>query len=196
MFFIGVISGLIALFYPQEPLAKVDQLADQLDIVRFYFHHWMLLTVPLLSVLFGHHKLSYKRILSAPTGLLLVMLFIMLNQIFQSELGFIPLRDRQEFFDIGYKNSSYIWGPGTNDAIGDFLALFCPRIFKTVPVGEYAGQVKYWPWFWLIVPVYILVPILSFLLSLIFDGKTFVRDMKSSYIRLRDAMDNHRSNKT
>lgn len=196
MFYIGVISGLIALFYPQEPLAKVDQLADQLDIVRFYFHHWMLLTVPLLSVLFGHHKLSYKRILSAPTGLLLVMLFIMLNQIFQSELGFIPLRDRQEFFDIGYKNSSYIWGPGTNDAIGDFLALFCPRIFKTVPVGEYAGQVKYWPWFWLIVPVYILVPILSFLLSLIFDGRTFVRDMKSSYIRLRDAMDDHRSNKT
>ena len=196
MFYIGVISGLIALFYPQEPLAKVDQLADQLDIVRFYFHHWMLLTVPLLSVLFGHHKLSYKRILSAPTGLLLVMLFIMLNQIFQSELGFIPLRDRQEFFDIGYKNSSYIWGPGINDAIGDFLALFCPRIFKTVPVGEYAGQVKYWPWFWLIVPVYILVPILSFLISLIFDGKTFVRDMKSSYIRLRDAMDDHRSNKT
>ena len=196
MFYIGVISGLIALFYPQEPLAKVDQLADQLDIVRFYFHHWMLLTVPLLSVLFGHHKLSYKRILSAPTGLLLVMLFIMLNQIFQSELGFIPLRDRQEFFDIGYKNSSYIWGPGINDAIGDFLALFCPRIFKSVPVGEYAGQVKYWPWFWLIVPVYILVPILSFLISLIFDGKTFVRDMKSSYIRLRDAMDDHRSNKT
>ena len=179
MFYIGVISGLIALFYPQEPIAKVDQLAEQLDIVRFYYHHWMVLAVPLLMVLFGHHKLSYKRLLSAPTGLLLLMLFIMLNQIFQSELGFIPLRDRGDFFGIGYKNTSYIWGPGTNDAIGDFLALFTPKIFKTVPVGEFAGQVKYWPWFWLITPVYLLVTPLSFLLSMVFDSKTLVADLKA-----------------
>ena len=178
MFYIGVISGLIALFYPQEPIAKVDQLAEQLDIVRFYYHHWMVLAVPLLMVLFGHHKLSYRRLLSAPTGLLLLMLFIMLNQIFQSELGYIPLRDRGDFFGIGYKNTSYIWGPGTNDAIGDFLALFTPKIFKTVPVGEFAGQVKYWPWFWLITPVYLLVTPLSFLLSLIFDHKALAADLK------------------
>lgn len=179
MFYIGVISGLIALFYPQEPIAKVDQLAEQLDIVRFYYHHWMVLAVPLLMVLFGFHKLSYKRLLSAPTGLLLLMLFIMLNQIFQSELGFIPLRNRENFFGIDYKNTSYIWGPGTNDAIGDFLAIFTPKIFKTVPVGEFAGQVKYWPWFWLITPVYLLVTPLSFLLSMVFDHKALAADIKS-----------------
>lgn len=178
MFYIGVISGLIALFYPQEPIAKTDQLAEQLDIVRFYYHHWMVLAVPLLMVLLGHHKLSYKRILTAPTGLLLLMLFIMLNQIFQSEMGFIPLRNREDFFGIGYKNTSYIWGPGTNDAIGDFLALFTPEIFKTVPVGEFAGQVKYWPWFWLIVPVYLLVTPLSFGLSMIFDHKSLGADVR------------------
>ena len=178
MFYIGVISGLIALFYPQEPIAKVDQLAEQLDIVRFYYHHWMVLAVPLLMVLLGHHKLSYRRLLSAPTGLLLLMLFIMLNQIFQSELGFIPLRNQEEFFGIGYKNTSYIWGPGNNDAIGEFLAMFTPKIFKTVPVGEYAGQLKYWPWFWLITPVYLLVTPLSFLLSLVFDGKTLLTDLR------------------
>ena len=178
MFYIGVLSGLIALFYPQEPIAKADQLAEQLDIVRFYYHHWMVLAVPLLMVLFGHHKLSYKRILSAPTGLLLLMLFIMLNQIFQSELGFIPLRDRNNFFGIDYKNTSYIWGPGTNDAIGEFLALFTPDIFRTVPVGEYAGQIKYWPWFWLIVPVYLLVTPLSVLIALVFDHKSLAADIK------------------
>ena len=178
MFYIGVISGLIALFYPQEPIAKVDQAAEQLDIIRFYYHHWMVLAVPLLMVLLGHHKLSYKRLLSAPTGLLLLMLFIMLNQIFQSELGFIPLRDRENFFGIDYKNTSYIWGPGTNDAIGDFLALFTPEIFKTVPVGEFAGQVKYWPWFWLIVPVYLLVTPLSFGLAVIFDHKSLAADVR------------------
>lgn len=178
MFYIGMLSGLIALFYPQEPLAKGDQAGEQLDIIRFYYHHWMVMAVPLLMVLFGHHKLSYKRLLSAPTGLLLLMLFIMLNQIFQSELGFIPLRDRGNFFGIDYKNTSYIWGPGTDDAIGDFLALFTPEFFKTVPVGEFVGQVKYWPWFWLIVPVYLLVTPLSFLISMIFDHKAFSADIK------------------
>lgn len=177
MFYIGVISGLIALFYPQEPMAKVDQLAEQLDIVRFYYHHWMVLAVPLLMVMFGHHKLSYHRVLSAPTGLLLLMLFIMLNQVFQSELGFIPLRDRGNFFGIDYKNTSYIWGPGTNDAIGNFLAKFTPELFRTVPVGEFAGQIKYWPWFWLMVPVYVLVTPLSVLLALVFDHKALSADL-------------------
>lgn len=178
MCYIGIISGLIALFYPQEPMAKVDQYGEQLDIIRFYFHHWMVMAVPLLMVLLGLHKLSYRRILSAPTGLLLLMLFIMLNQIFQSELGFVPLRDRGDFFGIGYKNTSYIWGPGTNDAIGEFFALFTPKIFKTVPVGEFAGQVKYWPWFWMIVPVYVIVTPLTFLVALIFDHKALTEDFK------------------
>ena len=178
MFYIGMLSGLIALFYPQEPLAKGDQAGERLDIIRFYYHHWMVMAVPLLMVLFGHHKLSYKRLLSAPTGLLLLMLFIMLNQIFQSELGFIPLRDRGNFFGIDYKNTSYIWGPGTDDAIGNILSLFTPEFFRTVPVGEFAGQVKYWPWFWLIVPVYLLVTPLSFLISMIFDHKAFSADIK------------------
>ena len=183
MFYIGVLSGLIALFYPQEPIAKVDQSAEQIDIIRFYYHHWMVMAVPLLMVLLGHHKLSYRRLLSAPTGLLLLMLFIMLNQIFQSELGYIPLRDRGDFFGIGYKNTSYIWGPGENDAIGSFLALFTPPIFKTVPVGEFAGQIKYWPWFWLIVPVYLIVTPLSFLLSLPFDHKALAADVRKLKIR-------------
>ena len=128
MYYIGMISGLIALFYPQEPMAKLDQLAEFWDIVRFYFHHWMLLAVPLLMLLWGHHKLSWKRILVAPVGLLLLMLFIILNQVFQSELGFIPLRS-DDIFAIGYKNTSYIWGPGANDAIGSFLALSWFQVF-------------------------------------------------------------------
>ena len=183
MFHIGVLSGLIALFYPQEPIAKVDQAAEQIDIIRFYFHHWMVLAVPLLMVLLGLHKPSYKRVLSAPVGILLLMLFIMLNQIFQSELGFIPLRDRGNFFGIDYKNTSYIWGPGENDAIGNFFALFTPKLFKTVPVGEYAGQIKYWPWFWMIVPVFALVTPLSFGLSMIFDAKSLKADLRKLFSR-------------
>lgn len=182
MFYIGVLSGLIALFYPQEPMAKVDQSAEFWDIVRFYFHHWMLLAVPLMLVLLGHHKLSYRRIMVAPVGMLLLMLFIMLNQIFQSELGYIPLRS-DDMFHINYKNTSYIWGPGANDAIGNFFAMLCPDFFKTIPVGQYAGQVKYWPWFWMIFPCFILLTPLSFGLSMIFDHKGFASDLRRFFAK-------------
>lgn len=177
MFYIGVISGFIALFYPQEPMAKVDQLAEQLDILRFYYHHWMVMAVPLLMVLLGHHKLSYKRVLWVPAGLLLLMLFIILNQVFQWELGFFELWNADSFTAIHFKNTSYIWGPGENDAIGQFFALFTPKLFTTVPVGQFAGQAKYWPWFWMIVPCYVLVTPLSFLLSMIFDAKSLKADV-------------------
>ena len=185
MFYIGVLSGVLALVYPQEPLAKSNQMGEFWDIVRFYYHHWMLLAVPLLMVLFKQHTLSYKRILSAPIGLLLLMLFIMLNQIFQSELGYIPLRGT-DIFDTHYKNSSYIWGPGTDDAIGNFLALFCPKFFTKIPVGEFAGQVKYWPWFWMIFPVFILVTPLAFGVSMIFDHKAFAQDMQALKAQARE----------
>lgn len=197
MFYIGVISGLLAIFYPQEPMAKANQLAETIDIIRFYYHHWMLFAVPFLLVILGHHKLSYKRVFATPTtGLLIVMLFIMLNQIFQSELGFIPLRNQGEFFEIGYKNSSYIWGPGNDDAIGNFLSIFTPKFFKTVPVGEFAGQEKYWPWFWLIVPIYLLVPVLSFLFAMIFDHKNFKNDMKTLGLKIKSLSKHKNTNDT
>ncbi len=193
MFYIGVISGLIVLFYPQEPIAKIEglaTLAEQKEVImseiwnvlRFYYHHWMLMAVPLLMVLLKKHKLSYKRVWVAPVGLLLLMLFIILNQIFQSELGIIPLRN-SNFADINYKNTSYIWG--ADDSIGNFLAKFCPKFFKTMKVPvldggavtEYITVEKYWPWFWLIFPVFIIVTPLSFGICMIFDHKKFGKDV-------------------
>ena len=96
----------------------------------------------------------------------------------------VPLRN--ENIIPNYKNSSYIWGPlnsdGSMDPIGGFLATFTPDFFKTLPVAwtgsEYpVGTVKYWPWFWLIVPVYVLVIPMSLLICLIWDHKNFKEDM-------------------
>ena len=195
MFYIGALSGLIAIFYPQEPLAKSNQLGEFWDIVRFYYHHWMLLMVPLLMILFKHHELSYKRVLSAPIGLLLLMLFIILNQVFQSELGFIPLRD-DNMFDVNFKNTSYIWGPDLPDAIGTFFSWFCPDFFKTIPVGPYAGQEKYWPWFWMIFPCFILVTPLAFGLCMIFDHKNFAKDVKWLFSKIRTIVKNLKDGKS
>ena len=183
MFYIGVISGFLALVYPVEPIEKVDKIGETLDTIRFYYHHWMLLAVPLLMVLLKVHTISYKRIFCAPTGLLALMLFIIVNQVLQSELGFIPLRN-SDMFNINWRNNSFIWGP--DDGIGKLFTPFCPDFFKTIPVGEFAGQEKYWPWFWLIFPIFVLVSPIAFGLSMIFDHKNFANDVKAFYKCMRN----------
>ncbi len=175
MFYIGLISGIISILYPMEPMLKVEQSAEWLDIIRFYIHHNILWQVPLLMVLLKLHKLDYRRTIFVPMFFLGVMLFIMINQILQSELGFIGMRG-DNIFDIPYKNSSLIWGPEGN-AFEIILTALCPPLFKTIPFGEYAGQEKYWPWFWLIVPAFVYITPLCLLISLIFDYKHFKNDL-------------------
>ena len=119
------------------------------------------------------------------------MLFIILNQFFQAELGYIPIRGATgfdhvlhsdywlAFNDVNWKNSSYIYSPNLPDPIGKIFAIFCPDFFKTIPVGPFAGQTKYWPWFWMIVPAFVFITPLAFGLSMIFDHKNFVKAVKS-----------------
>lgn len=187
MFYLGMLGGLIAVFVPLEPIAKVNQAAEWIDIIRFYFHHTILYAVPLLMVLFKLHTLSYKRVFWCPVYLLVVMLFIMLNQVFQSELGFIPLRGN-DIINVNYKNSSLIWGPGNESFAVVFTAL-CPKIFKTIPCGEYAGQTKYWPWFWLIVPAFVYLIPICFAICMIFDYKNFRSDFAIVKSKINDYID-------
>ena len=178
MFYIGVISGIIAIFYPIDPIQKVDQSAEWIDVLRLYLHHNLLWYSPLLMVLLKIHTLDYKRVWSTPFIFLGVMLFIMLNQIFQSELGFIGLRG-DNIHEIPYINNSLIWGPDGN--ISKLIEWACPDIFKTIPVGEHAGEIKYWPWFWLIVPCFVIVTPVCFGVSMIFDHEHFKVDIESLF---------------
>ena len=177
MFYIGVLSGVLAILYPVEPIQKANPSAEWLDVLRFYYHHAMLCIVPLLMVLLKLHKLNYKRVLFVPLYFTFVMMFIIINQILQSELGFVAQRS-EDFININYKNTSFIWGPG-NDSLATVFSILCPKVFKTVPVGDYAGETKYWPLIWLLIPMFIYVVPLSFGISMIFDHKNFVLDVKN-----------------
>lgn len=180
MFYMGVISGLLSILCPIEVLQNSNQAAQWIDIIRFYIHHNIIWSVPLFMVIFKLHTLSYKRLLYFPAFFMGVCLFIMINQVLQSELGFIALRGN-DMININYKNSSMIWAP--TGKIGEILYALCPGFFKTIPVGEYAGQAKAWPWFWLIFPAYILLTPLAFLLCIIFDHKNFKEDCKRVFAR-------------
>lgn len=183
MFYLGVIGGALALLIPTEPTQKVEPLKEWIDVLRYYYHHTMLMTVPLLMVIFGIHKLNYRRIYFVPVVLFCVLGFIIVNQFVQSEIGCAPWR-MPDFFNINYKNTSYIYGPG-NDSFAVVFTALCPKCFKIVPVGEYAGQEKYWPLIWLIFPICILVLPICFGLCMIFDYKRFWNDMKFLYAKIK-----------
>lgn len=183
MYYLGLLGGGLALLYPTEALNKTIENPEYLDMIRFYLHHISLFCGPLLMVMLKVHTLSYKRVLSAPIGLLLLMLFIMLNQVLQSELGFVALRG-DDFFGIGYKNTSFIWGPG-DDALAQIFVAVCPEFFRVVPVGEFQGQEKFWPWFWLIVPIFVYVTPIAFGLCMIFDWRNFSQDVKAFLGKLK-----------
>ncbi len=183
MFYLGILGGGLAIIYPTEALNKTLENPYYLEVIRFYLHHWILFAVPLLMVMLKVHDISYKRAWSAPTVLLVVMLFIMLNQVLQGELGFTNLRNG-EFLEIGYRNNSFIWGPG-DDALAKIFTWACPKFFRTVPVGQFAGQEKYWPWFWIIIPAYAVITPIAFGLSMIFDSKAFGKDVKGLFLKIK-----------
>jgi len=174
MFYIGVISGFLALVYPTEALGKS---VATLDLWRFYICHMIIIIIPLLTVLLGVHKLNYKNIWKMPFCMIAVMLFIMCNQILQAELGIIDLRGTNLLEEgCGYRNTSLIWGP--TDDVAKIFTWLTPDFMKTIPFGEFKGQEKYWPLFYLVPAVFFYFIVIPFLLSLPWEAKSIKEDFK------------------
>ncbi|MBR2970711.1 MAG: YwaF family protein [Clostridia bacterium] len=175
MFYIGVLSGFLALLYPTEALGKS---VLTLDLWRFYICHIIIIAVPLLTVMLGLHRLDVKRIYKVPFCLMAVLLFIICNQVLQSELGIIALRDG-DIFNINWHNPSLIWGP--TDDVAVLFSWLTPDFMKVIPFGEFAGQEKFWPFFWMVPGVFFYFLLEPLILCLIFDFKNTVSTFKNGY---------------
>lgn len=173
IFYLGVISGTLAMLIPTEALGEA---VWQLDLFRFYIAHMIILIAPFLMVLLKVHTLDYKRIWKIPFIMMGVLAFIVFQQVLQSELGIVSLRS-SDFFNPNYKNPSLIWGPG-NEELAVLFKIFTPDFLKTVPYGAYAGQVKYWPFFWLLPAIIIYFTIIPFLICLPWEMKHIKNDCK------------------
>lgn len=173
MFYLGLISGFLALAYPTEALGNVYVL----DTLRFYLCHMIIFIVPLLMILLKVHTLDYRRIWRIPFCMMLVFLGIICNQVLQSELGFVGLRG-DDMLGIGYKNSSLIWGPGSEaDGLAKIFSWLTPKFMTKVPFGAYAGQTKYWPFFWILPATFFYFWIIPFFLCLPWEFKHFKNDI-------------------
>lgn len=173
MFYLGVISGFLALLYPTEALNKS---VLTLDLWRFYICHIIIIAVPLLMVKLNLHQIDVKRIYKVPFCVMAVLLFIICNQVLQSELGIIALRN-DNMFDINWRNPSLIWGP--TDGVAVIFSWLTPNFMKVIPFGEYAGQEKFWPFFWMIPGVIVYFILIPLILCLIFDFQNTINTFRS-----------------
>ena len=175
MFYLGFISGFLALLYPTEAIGKS---VLTLDLWRFYICHIIIIAVPLLMVKLNLHKLDVKRIYKVPFCVMAVLLFIICNQVLQSELGIIALRNG-DIFNVNWRNPSLIWGP--TDGVAVIFSWLTPNFMKVIPFGEYAGQEKFWPFFWMLPGVIVYFILVPLILCLIFDFKTTINTFKTAY---------------
>jgi hypothetical protein len=175
MVFLGIISGFLAMLYPTEALNKSVLM---LDLWRFYICHGIIIAVPMLTVLLKLHKLDIKRIWKTPICMCAMLLFIICNQVLQSELGIIPLRN-SDMLNINFRNPSLIWGP--TDAVAVLFSWLTPGFMKKIPVGEFAGQEKYWPFFWMVPGIVFYFLLIPLIICLIFDFKATINTFASFF---------------
>lgn len=178
MFYIGVISGFLALVYPTEALNKS---ISTFNVWRFYCTHIIVIVAPLLMVLLKVHHLNYHNIWKMPFCMMAVMLFIICNQVLQSELGIIGMRgDDILEAGCGYRNTSLIWGP--TDSVSVLFTWLTPNFMKVIPQGPYAGETKYWPFFYLVPGCFVYFLILPLLLCLPWELKHVKEDF--AYLKI------------
>ncbi len=180
MFYLGVLSGFLALIIPTEALGEK---VFQFDVFRFYIAHSIFLIAPFLMVSLKLHKLNYKRIWKMPLFMMAYFMFIMVNQVVQSELGITSFRS-EDFLNINYKNTSFFWGK-SNDALFALVDVFTPSVFKKVPFGEFAGQEKYWPLFWIMPTTVVYFLIFPFFLALPWQWKNISSDLKNLRLKVK-----------
>ena len=186
MFYMGMISGIGATFIPVDIIGFN---AFEFETARFYFAHIFIWVVPLLMVLLKLHTLDYKRIMKVPLLVYLVLCIILVNEVILTGAGFVRA---DTLYSNEFRNSSLIFGP--NPAVGfvgDLFIALTPKIFTTMPVGDSAGAVYYWPIVWLIIPSYIYISIASLLLSLPFEYKNVIKDISSLRTKLVSKKGSH-----
>jgi len=186
MFYIGILSGLLAMLYPGAIMGE----RVGFDAVRFYVAHGIISFAPLMMVLCGHHEINWRRCWTPIPILLMVLCFILVNEVLLMATGLIEY-DMQRFLSSANRNAAMIWGlDGDYGVVNRIMDFLTPEVFRTalfdVPeAGIVRGDVMYWPIVWMIVPgVIVFVPVL-FGISMIFDRKGFKRDIQALKLRFK-----------
>lgn len=178
MFYLGVLSGFLAFVIPTEALGKS---VATLDLWRFYICHLIIILVPLLMVVLKVHEIDYKKIWKMPFCVIMTLMFIMVQQVIQAELGIVNLRN-DNFYNINFVNPSLFWQPG-DEPLAKIFTIFTFDFLKVVPFGINKGEPKYWPLFYMVPGIIVYFSVFPFLIGLPWQGKRFFNDI-GNFLRI------------
>lgn len=190
MFYMGLISGTLACFFPLEAIGKN---AFIFDTIRFYVCHIIITLAPFLMVYTGLHKLDYHRIYKVPISFAIVFCIIMINEVILTHIGLVEYDPEK-----GYRNFSMIFGANEyiiGTPLEDVATFFTPDYFLEIPFGPRAGERQYWPIIWAIFPMFIYVGGLSLLISLPWEKKHIKEDLKRSFNYFKELFQASKKNK-
>ena len=156
IFFIGIVGGLAALFFPTEAFQKD---VWTFDVLRFYICHMTIAAVPILMGIFKLIRPNRRDFWIAPVFFLAIECLILINEIVLIRIGFVD-SDLAEFLDRDIRNSSFIFGPLSSfDKIAGILLIFVPKVFTRDVFFINGGIDFYWPVVWMIIPAFIYLPL-------------------------------------
>jgi len=171
MVMVGVASGIITFFYPIDAMSPMFNAIEigikpafSLEVIRFYFSHFLIFLAPFLMLHYHIHDLSIKRVYMAPFMLIIILVIIFLNEWVVTLLGWVP---KEQFFDPQHRNPSFIFGVrGDLSGLGMVLGLFVPALFRVNP--WFAGD-AFFPVLWLLFPALIYGTIIALIFMVIYD---------------------------
>lgn len=181
MFYIGIISGTLATFIPIIEY-NYDGRIYLFELFRYYICHMIIAIAPLLMVSCGYHKLNYHRIFKVPLVLILVFCLLALNDVIVYRLGWHNV----------YSNFSMQFGPTARHErdFGNVLVLITSLVPSFLK-GTFRLQgitTNYFPILWSVIPMFVYIPLLSFIVSLPYEHE----HVKNDLVAIKQKIKNHR----
>jgi len=171
MVMVGMASGMITFIFPVDAMSEYFngeiigyRTAFNLEVMRFYFAHFLLFLVPFLMMRYQMHELSIHRAYRAPLVLILVLVLIFVNELVMTLLHWVP---KEDLYDPSKRNPSFIFGVrGDLTGLGLFLGVFVPAFMRVHPL---TGASFFWPVIWLIIPAIVYGGLISLIFMFIYD---------------------------
>ena len=132
MFYLGMISGVLSCFAPMPAFGLPFY---SLEVIRCYICHASIWQVPLLMVLFGHHKLDYRRIWKALVMYFIILCIIIVNELILIRVGWVETSTLEDFFDSSERDMGYAVGlPEKMQEMGKIVLWLTPKSWRNVPI--------------------------------------------------------------
>ena len=169
MFYMGCVSGIAGCV---APLPTIGLPFYHPEVIRCYVCHAGIWIVPLLMVIFGFHKLDYRRIWKVIFVYFGVLALIMVNELILIRLGWVETGSLEEFFDPGDRDMGYAVGlPAGAEGVAKLILWLTPKAWKD----------PYVPILWQFFPMLIGGSLICLLMSMYWEHKHFKEDCIKLY---------------